>query len=245
MDGSALVCPYCGHENEAAALARHRSEVRGIYARIARLFHLPAERAKKVTNGLVIGAAALVALTLLALAAAFVYSRVAPGVELKHQQETVARMEELYAAGDYESLGELVEETDNVYRAVYDKYTTVHFLYQNLTAAEQGAAETAEFIAGFPEGADLLDYDLENLFEILAECDALEAAGFVYGEGRAVTEFRGRAEAVLKDVLLLTDSEVSQGVSIAAGAMASDEYIEPDYSDLRDIAAGRICGGSQ
>lgn len=245
MHEGVLTCPYCGFENEAAATAAHERELRGIYARIARLLHLPAERAKKVTNGIIVGAGALVAVFIVALIASFIYQRVAPGVELKHQQETVAEMEELYQNGDYDALSELVEKTDNVYRAVYDKYTTVHFLYQYLLSLERSAPENAEFVAGFPDGADLLDYDLDNAFCILAECDSLEQNGFVYGEQAAVAEFRSRVTAILTDTLLLTEDELADGIAIAAEVIASDYEYEPDWSALRDLSASRLSGGTR
>ena len=245
MNSGALTCPYCGYENEAAARAAHESELRGIYARIARLLHLPAERAARVSRIIVRGACVLIAVFVAALILSFIWSKVAPSVELKQQRETLEKMEAHYRDGDYAALGELVERTDNAYRAVYDKYTTVSFLYWDVVSLEQSAPETAGFVAGFPDGATLLDYELDRAFGILAECAALEQNGFVYGEQAAVEQFRSRASAVLTDTLLLTGEEIAQGAALAAEALADDYYHETDWSALRRLSAERLSGGAE
>ncbi len=232
-----LKCAYCGYENELAAERMHEKEISGVYARIARLLHVPVQRAKKLTRGLLIGAAVLVIVFSLALAGAFIYSKVAPGAELQRQQAAVEKMEALYAAGDYAGLTAYLEKIDDSYRAVYDKYTTVAQLHESLIYAEESAAEDAAFVAGFPEGADLLDYDLEQLFEVLHRCRTLEEQGFVYGEADAAEAFAARAEAVLRDTLLLTESEIAEGLAQAAAET-------PDYSALREASAARLCGGT-
>ena len=88
-------------------------------------------------------------------------------------------------------------------------------------------------MAGFPKGADLLNYDLKHLFSLLRECSALSEAGFVYGEQDAVAELERRAHALLTETLLLTEDEIAEGIAL-------DAKEETDYQALAELTAARL-----
>lgn len=235
---SRLTCPYCGYENTAAAGRRHKKEIAAIYIKIAQMLKIPVERARKITHWILRGALALTALFLAAVLVAFVYSKVVPDTKYAQQQAALESLEGYFQEGDYAAMNARLEDIDDSYMAVYDKYTTIGKLYDTLVTHETDTPETAAFIAGYPEGADLLRYDLAALFGILRQCRTLEENGFVYGEEEAVAEISARAEALLKDTLMLSGGEIEAGIEQAG-------LETPDYSALYTAIAERLNGGAQ
>ena len=71
---------------------------------------------------------------------------------------------------------------------------------------------------------------------VLNRCDALEQAGYVYGETEAVAYLRGWANRLLQDVLLLSREEIEQGKLL-------EIQEKPDYAKLYQLIVERIGGG--
>lgn len=235
---SRLICPYCGYEDTAAAGRRHKKEIAAIYIKIAQMLKIPVERARTLTLWLLRGALALVALFLAAVLIAFIYAKVSPDAAYTRQQESLETLEGYFQDGDYGAMNAELDSIDERHRAAYDKYTIVGGMYETLVSCESETPETAAFIAGFPDGADLLRYDLAELCGILRQCRTLAENGYVYGEEDAVAEISARAEALLKDTLLLSDEEIEAGIALAGLA-------EADYSPLYTAIAERLNGGAQ
>lgn len=231
-----VLCPYCGHENEAVAAAEHAAEVRGIYQRIAAMLRLPEQRTRRLSHLLLLLTACVVLLTLLVLFAAFLFSRLGPEADYRRQQKNLTALEELYAAGDYAAIGQKLERMDDAYSAVYDKYSITADLFGMLSSVQADCAETVAFLREYPAGADLLHYDLDRLFSLLHRCDALAQAGYVYGEQAAIDALRAGALELLQHTLFLTDAEIASGRLLAAEDT-------PDYTALCLAAAERIAGG--
>ena len=235
---NALLCPYCGYENEAIAEEKHRQEISGIYAKIAALLHVPERVAARAKRILLCAMLVIVVVAAVAFLAAFLYSKLAPEAALRRQDAALEKLEQLWQNGEYDALPAALEQTERVYSGAYEKYRTVGALFETLGNEEESCAETAEFVAGFPEGADLLNYDLKNLFSLLRECSALSEAGFVYGEQDAVAELERRAHALLTETLLLTEDEIAEGIAL-------DAEKETDYQALAERAAARLAEGKQ
>ena len=222
------VCPYCGAENELLAAQDQQAQLQGIFARIARLLHLPQRAAQKASRFFARAGKWIAAVFLLLLAAALVYSAVAPRLELKKQQRTLQQLEELYAAEDYEAVLQRMEQLEHGYRAVYEKYDVTAELCDSVLYLRQYAQETVELAAGFPEGADLLDYDFARLFSLLALCEQRQALGYPCGEQAAVQWAREEALRFAKEVYLFTEADIAQGIAEA-------QKEQPDYLALREI----------
>ena len=78
------VCPYCGAENEQLAALDQQAELQGIFARMARLLHLPQRAAHKSAHFFVRAGGWVAAVFLLGLSAALVFGAVGPKLELKN-----------------------------------------------------------------------------------------------------------------------------------------------------------------
>lgn len=233
--GSKAACPYCGYENEEAAQSQHKKEISAIYDKIAVLLNRPVEQARKITYALLGGTAALVVLFLLAMLGAFLYSKVNPDLSYQQQETLLQQLEACYQAQDYAAMQTILDDTENAYQSVYDKYSIIASMDQKLTGAEADAASYGASVREAPIYADLLQYPMSRSFEVLNQCRELEENGFVYEEEDAVRSLEARAQALLQETLLLTDEEIRQGMELQL-------QDEPDYTGLYEICAKRMRG---
>ena len=238
MEKGALHCPYCGYENEHAARRQHEGEIRSIYARLSALLHLPQAFVRRGTKYLLTGISILAVLFVSGILLAVIWSNAGPQIEYRRQQSQLAELESLYAAGDYTALEEALDAMEEAYGASYDKYRIVSDMAQQLKWVQEDCAETLEFLRDYPEGVDLLAYPLSLLFSVLNTCDDMEAAGYIYEEEAAIAYLRSEAHRLLKNLLLLEDDEIREGMTLARQDNA-------DYSDLYTAIAARITGDIQ
>lgn len=232
----ALVCPYCDGENEEAAVNKQKREIASVYSKIAALLRLPERIVQRTTIILLCITAVLVNLFFISLAWSFVYSRVSPETQYRVQQKNIENLEKLYQQGDYEDLNRTLEKIGDSYRSVYAKYETVSRIYEDLQAAEEYLDDILDFVSQDAQRSDMLEYDTARLFGVLNECSELKEAGYIYGEEAAVEKLSEEAYSLLRDKLLLTDEEISEGMLIAS-------QDESDYGQLCKISAQRLSGG--
>ena len=237
ISGDEIQCPYCGWENDVVAVKEQEQEIESIREKTREFYRKPEKVARKTSSVLVWTLSVIAVIFVLSIIAGISINYFAEKNEYSNQQNALSDLEKLYSAGDYEAMNTRLESLPDSYSPSFAKYTTVGRMYERLSRLEEECPETAEFVAGYPKGGDLLDYDLKNLFAILLECQKLEQAGFVYGEEKAAVQFTAQAKDLLTDVLLLTDEEIQQGFELA-----SEE--EPDFTELRLITVSRLVGGN-
>lgn len=237
ISGEEIQCPYCGWENDVIAVQEEEREIERIRDKTRDFYNEPEKAARKTSSVLAWTLSVIVLLLILSIIASISINRFTSKNDYLKQQTALTDLEKLYSAGDYEAMNTLLESLDDSYSATFAKYSTVGRLYEQISRLEEECPETVEFVAGYPEGGDLLDYHFKNLFSLLLECQKLEQAGFVYGEEKAVMQFSIQAKDLLKSVLLLTDEEIQQGFELA-----SEE--EPDFIEIRLISVSRLAGGN-
>ena len=233
--GENTSCPYCGYENVSAAQAQHKKEIASIYEKIAVMLHRPVEQAQKITHALLLGAGALVVVFLIALLGSFIYSKVNPAISYRNQQATLEKLEGFYADRDYPAMNEMLEEMDDSYKSIYNKYSIIGSMYEQVTTAEEDARSCIRDMQRASMFVDFLNYPLDGLFEVLNQCRELEENGFVYDEEAAVQALSDQAHSILTDILLLTEEEIRQGLEIQQTEV-------PDYSCFFDICLERLQG---
>jgi len=233
FEDSSPVCPYCGWENAAVAEQQQQQQLQGIFARIANLLQLPQRTAERTTRFLKKAGRYILLVFAAALVLALAFSVLAPRFQLRKQQQNLQQLESYYTARDYDALYAMMDGLDDGYRAVYQKYDITAELYHSVLYLRQYAEETVSFVAGYPEGADLLDYDFDTLFSLLARCDELEAAGYICGEQQAAEDMRAEALGFAAELYLLTDAEIALGTAQA-------QKDTPDYTALRDLCVQRL-----
>ncbi len=232
--GEAHVCPYCGFEDENWAQQEHEKRVKSIYDKIAALLHTPVEHARKITKGLLIGTALIVFLFLATLLGIYVYSPISENHQLNQQKACLEQLETLYQQGDYQKMKTLLDAKEDSYKAVYDKYRIIGSLSNSLESASTTAVSCAEAMVKLNYPPNFLELPLEMLMDVLHKCRTLEENGFVYDEDPQVLAFSQQAQDVLKNVMLMTPSEIQQ---------ALDTYEQLDYSELCNLVAARLREG--
>lgn len=224
-------CPYCGTENESVAKKHQETEISGIYAKIAALRRAPQDQGyvKRITIAVV----TILCITAIVTLAVFLKYRFAPERDFRLQTARVEQLEDLCDAGDFDGMNHILRGLDDSHKTIYDKYTILGGLYEELVWVEENLPADLELAATYPEAADYLNYDFDRLFYVLTECQKLEDAGWVFEEEDAVTLLRQRAIQLLTDELGLTEAEIARGLEIAGQE-------DPDYTQLSLLVAQRL-----
>ncbi len=225
--GEERVCPYCGFEDEQYAQQQHKKKVSSIYERIAKLLHTPVEQARKITKGMLIGTALILAVFLVSLIVAPLLSSSARKQELASQKDAIAQLEALYSVGDYQQIRSVLQNREDSYKAVYDKYRIISSLDATIQRTAQGLEHSLENIRKNPQFADLISFDLSQMIDVLRTCRELEEKGYVYDEQREAEALAAQAYDLLR-TMLLTDEEIA--------AFMDDESAYDDYSDYDEIS---------
>lgn len=201
-------CPYCGWENPAIAEKAHQAELHSIYRKCAELLHLPERMVRKIGKWLAIAVGTAVAVYLLVLLGAWATTGLRQELAYQRQQETLARLEAYYIAEDYARMGEYLEKAENSYSATFSKYRVIDGLRVDVDLRLDWLDTDLSFDRKFLTGETVAAH-IEALTGLLKEIDALEVAGFVYGEEAAALHFRGVLTAALKERLCLTEDEIA------------------------------------
>ena len=233
-------CPFCGGENLRVAVKRQRQEVAGAYEKIAALEQRPHRAVKKARRFLWWAAAAAAALFLAALVFTLVLTGVWSSGALGRQERQLARLEEYYAAGQYEKMGRYLDKIPNSYEAVFEKYSGTERLYRSMDLARDALSSTAEYLSRVTPGAitaEDAERDLTWAFEVLWEAEEHRAAGYPCGEEAAVEEIRAEMERCLREYARLTDDEIRSGTERGAAEEG------PSLADLAEAFLERALEG--
>lgn len=147
-------------------------------------------------------------------------------------------LESFYVAGDYVAMNDLLDNLPDKHRSVFDKYTSVGYLYSLLDIYTEGSPSTKSIITKHPDRVDVLEDRLNSLFIFLNKCQEHRAAGFVFDEEEEILSFEEQVTGILADTFLLTEEEIQQGMLISREA-------DPDYSEICNKSIERLVGGKE
>ncbi len=215
IDDTLLLCPFCNTENEAVAAEEHRDEVNFILNQVEELKTRPERIAEKVNHKVsriaCIGAAAFGMLLLLV----FVISRILGDTSGNKQEKKVAKLEAFYAAGDYAGMSECLNNTEDAYGALFEKYRSVQWVYRYMGDME----EDYKFIKEYRED-DVNEISESRIFlvsrylnksrDVLHAVEQAESEGFCYGESEAMLSFREEVYRLLKEYAAVTEEEIER-----------------------------------
>ena len=227
----ALVCPFCGFENERIAEEQEKDRLEDLKQDHEEAIDAVQDRMVEKARRWWIPV--LVVLLLAGIGVVIgvqVWSdKVA---EENHQQlvrdrdELPKQMEELYEAADYEGLKKLCNES-RYYGGVFEKYKHVTKIYT-------GLQDTKTMQKSYAFGSDKCTPEnvaqvLKCAFYTLSYADSYRKEGFVYGEEKGVTELEQELISVLKDNWDITDQEILEGKNRQEEAA---DYASADHTDL-------------
>ena len=140
FDNRLLQCPYCHSENRKEANRQKRQILEG-YDREADNIRKEAEKYTQKTAGrwtkkLLIGIGIALAIGVLLTVVYLLCTRIFVKAEYAGKDAKLAKLEELYQAGDYAALSEYMWEED-LYGRDYDKYGELWEVYAELEDMEQ------------------------------------------------------------------------------------------------------------
>ncbi|MBO5166876.1 MAG: hypothetical protein J6B90_09810 [Lachnospiraceae bacterium] len=140
FDSNLLQCPYCHSENRKEA-KRQKRQILERYDREAENIKKEAEgyagrTAGRWTKKLLIGIGIVLAIGVLLTVVYLLCTRIFVKAEYAGKDATLAKLEELYQAGDYAALSEYMWEED-LYGRDYDKYGELWEVYAELEDMEQ------------------------------------------------------------------------------------------------------------
>lgn len=235
-----IICPFCGWENEILAGHQQEREIARISEKTRDFSEKPQNAARQASYIMYRVIAAVLILFVLAIVTAYCGNQLRSlqsQNEYRKQQKALRELEALYVAGDFEAIDIMLRSDSDYLGATYSKYSTMSYLYSQINWYEGHSKEKPDHISRYPEDAEELDSDFKALFALLSKCEQMKDKGYVYGEEELLADISSRAKVLLQKYYLLTDAEILQGIDIS-----KDET--PDYSELREISASRLSGGT-
>ncbi len=153
FDAKALKCPFCGHENVAAAQDAYHDKIDKIIEEREEVHKLPDKIVKKSTKTIVKIVAMIPIVVIVVALVLFFGNKAKLKNEYTMEQENKVKMEEFLDAGDYAGLSEYYSRVEYSYSA-YEKYEEVKWVYEYY---EDVLREIKDLDFYFPDGEmDLL-----------------------------------------------------------------------------------------
>jgi hypothetical protein len=235
INSTEVTCPFCGWENEELAEKKRNQELSKLENINRDFIELPKKAARKTFPVFFTMAAVILVLVLAISVGTHCSNRSNAEGKYRNQQKLLGDLEELYIAGDFESMNELLSDNNTSLDASFSKYNNIGRMYTNIMWLEKDVPGSVDFAKKYLEQPDTFRYEFLRLFNLLRDCEELRANGYAYGEEAEVTDFSQRAEALLRDVLFLTDEEISRGIEIS-------KEDNPDFTELINISFERLIG---
>lgn len=190
----ALVCPYCGTENAAAA-GRHKAEILQTYDREEKEIRRHAETyakrtAHKWTKYIVLGTAIALALGVVITVIVIASGKLSVSMAATNRQKHVDKLEAFYEAGEYVQMREYLRDRD-LWSREYDKYWKLADIYEEYVRIQEAEAQITDIAASEAmtkeEKVNCSDYWIEDILEsgrtLMALCEEYtKDAEFLFNE---------------------------------------------------------------
>ncbi len=227
-----LLCPYCGTENAKVAQKEQQDYINSVQNKRKELKKIPQKVMKKTTKWLIYGAGCVLGITILMLLVVMAFSKLTQGDMLAKQEKELAKLEEYYEAGDYESMSGYLKKVDGR-GGSYEKYRRVANLYDRMDWQLGALTSNIEYVQTIDLDATDVEDDIERCIVVLAEIREMEELEFPYDEKTGVLYIKEQYVSALKEYALLTDEEIESAVS-------NFDEEENDYLELAEISIQRM-----
>lgn len=227
FDDKVTVCPFCGAENLSAAKREQEEELLAIRKKTENLKALPDKVVKKSTHVLICTVTILAAVFLVVCGIVLIVSRSRAANALELQQTQLRTLEEYYVSGDYEQMGEYLEEVENSYASAFEKYMRVSDVYRRMGWIIDSIKSDYEFSKLIEMDELSVASTLCYAFRLLDSINDMESQGFVYGETEGVLYVRSEVCSALEEYMLLTEEEIAGGEKTASMEdVTDDDFLE-------------------
>lgn len=227
-----LLCPYCGTENPLVAQKEQQDYIDDYKTRKRKLKKVPEKVVRKTTKGLVYGAGITLGAIILLLIVVMAFSKITTGDALAKQEKELAKLEEYYAAGNYEDMSNYLEKIDRR-GGSYEKYTRVSGVYSTMDWHVEMLQDDAEYVKKIDLDAMSVENHIEWCIGPLAEIYEWEEMEFPYGEKTGALYVREQYMNAFKEYMLLREEEIESSILMYLDG-------ERDYMELAEIAIQRM-----
>ncbi|MDD6482214.1 MAG: zinc ribbon domain-containing protein [Lachnospiraceae bacterium] len=243
LEPGALICPYCGTENEAVAKAQHENEIREIHEKIDQLDKtMQEDRVRKVNHSLSRLALIVGALVLLLIVGIFAVTRIQSGVALSRQQKNLEKLEGYYQDGDYDAVVKYMDKY-KLKGNTFGKYqkTKDAMEWMDYGLSYVGDEENYfKYVMDYEKSRDGIAYSLEininSLCRSLYQLDQMGEKGYLYGEQAVVEYAKEQVMQAFETHFLVTEEEVEPWI-----ALQGEEDVEGSwYKEQAQMVADRL-----
>lgn len=205
-------CPYCDAENIEVSYRKQRDYVNNykkkgnFFAMLPNLLVHQAGGMMKKT-ALIVGCVFLVVL-FIGFVGSYLYSATA----VDRMDRQIEKLEEYYVAQDYDGLREYYYSLDSAYGGSYEKYyrvINIHSRLQNrLDDLENW--KNVHYLEHYT--AEDMERKYASLVALVSDIRALEAEGYLYGEGEAIESFKTELEFAMEKFVPISEEELETAI---------------------------------
>ena len=227
-----LLCPYCGTENLKVAQKEQQDYIDAYERKKRKLKKVPEKVVKKTTKGLLYGVGITVGIIMLAILVIIAFSGLTKGDEMAKQEKELAKLEEYYASGDYESMSKYYEKLGK-WGGSYEKYKRVSGVYSSMDWHLEMLKSDTSYVKTIDLDATHVEEHIEWCLEPLAKIYEWEEMDFPYGEKEGALYVKEKYMDAFQTYTRLTEVEIKNAILM---------YIdgERDYMELAEIAIQRM-----
>lgn len=230
IEDNVLQCPYCDFENEKVAQKEQDAHIEYYDNKTKKLKQLPDKIVNKTTKYLLMAAGAVFVLFIIVLVVVFIVSSIKSKTDLPMQEKHLKKLEEYYVSGQYDKLGEYLDEKD-LHGGSYQKYTVADNLYYFMELEINSLKQNYEYAVKIDIDETYLASNLEEIFKNMIKIEGLRDDGFKYGEEAAAVYVENEYKNALKTYAFLTEEEI-EAVTL--------DYIDYDYKELARLVKTRM-----
>lgn len=232
IDKTKLICPYCGSENFDMAKKEQDDYVKEFRRKKRKLKLIPEKFVNKTSKILLYLAAGIFVCILLAIWGVTVFSKATKGDILEKQEKELAKLEEYYAAGEYNNMCDYLENIRSR-GGKYEKYKRISDLYRHMEWKIEALQLNPDFAKTIDLSASDVAEDIERCICELSKIREMEEDNFPYGEGEGAIYIKNEYMSALKKYAFLTKEEIENAIAIY-----DDEGT--DYSSLAEVSIQRM-----
>lgn len=222
-----IECPFCRAENVAESYRRQASYVNDLKRKSDFLAVLPDWIVGLLGKVMKHTAVFAVGLFLIVLLIAFLGTKIYSSTAIWRMERNIAKLEKLYEAADYEKLQDVYYDMEDTYGGSYEKYYRTVNVYSRMDWVMYNMEKLSDKYVQFLTVEEVEDM-LESLMSVLYAIDEMEAAGFPYGEEKAMQQF---------EKTLLDGVEQHIPMDEVEFQAAYDKYLEDEKNDYSQEAA--------
>ena len=205
-------CPYCEAENIEATHKKQRDYVNK-YRNKGNFFAMLPNLLVQRTGSAMKSAAKMIGVVFVVLLivggiGSYVYSSTA----VTRMEKRVEKLENYYQAGDYEGLKEYYYSLDGAYGGNYEKYSRTVDAYYRVNSKIQMLKDwnDVSYITLF--SIEEIERGFGGLILLITDLREMEASGYPYGEGEAVSKFKMELDKAIEQYLPMSEEEIDAAI---------------------------------